>query len=201
MHQAVLIIGDREEAHRRVPEEDRSFGPDSLMYEYAGLGIDEVRQRKHEAILAPATRAHRSFVLIFQGATVEAQNAILKLLEEPVSTTRFYIVVPREDVLIGTVRSRLMKVDGEVHISTHEVFKTFQASSYAKRLDEISVRAKEKDVTWMRAVLEGAEVSASSSHAEDVLENLVRIRQYFESPGASKKMLLEELALTLPASK
>lgn len=199
MHHAILMTGQRAEALARIPEDDRTFSADALLYEFDRLGVDDVRRLKHEAVLSPVTRAYRSFVVAFDTATNEAQNAMLKLLEEPVATTRFYIVVPREDVLLATVRSRLMFVPSTHAVTTTTgVFAAFLATPYAERLVEVAARTKEKDAAWIGTLLAEAESWADTHANRAAMDDLIRIRQHIDRSGASKKMLLEELALTLP---
>jgi len=73
----------------------------------------------------------------------------------------------------------------------------FLESPYRVRLEEIAKRMKEKDTGWAKRLLDGIEVWAHVEHRSDILEEILLVRKYARSPGASLKMLLEHLALSL----
>jgi hypothetical protein len=165
-----------------------------------------VRALRADALVKPLEAPIRTFVLVARDWPSEAQNALLKLLEEPPSSAEFILVVPRVDVLLPTVRSRvLLSTRSELAVSAPEVspvFQTFLASSYAVRLECIASWAKDKAITDMEHVLRGAEEYAHAralSHPA-VLGSVIAVRGHFSQSGAARKMLLEEIALTLPVT-
>ncbi len=166
------------------------------------LLIGEARQLIRDAATMPVSEAHRTFVVVARDLQIEAQNALLKLFEEPPVTTRFVLIVPRLDVLLPTLRSRVHLVSG--HDSEARVenshFETFLRASYAERMAFIADYAKDKDTHAMESIVRGAELYAAvdvQQHAK-LLTTILIIRDYFGFPGASRKMLLESLALSLP---
>lgn len=163
------------------------------------LGIADARLLADRAGLRPVERATRDFVIQFKSATSEAQNALLKLLEEPASLVCFHVVVPREDILLPTVRSRLLSVSVTAAPEESVAFAEFITLAKGEQLAEISTRAKSKDMAWMEEIARGAEmhVANNSKVDEAALKAIVLIRQYLGSRGASNKMLLEELTLSL----
>ena len=198
MHHAYLLVGAFEDSLTGIPAEDREQGPDVLFSMHERFGIDEARALKHEATLRPVARPYRTFVLSLQGITVEAQNGLLKLFEEPHETIRFYILVPTEDLLIPTLRSRLMLIGGERRpFEVSEEAKRFLESSYRDRLTEIAERTKEADTVWSTSLLDGIEVWAEKKGDREALEAVLFVRKYAARRGASKKILFEHLALSL----
>ena len=163
------------------------------------LTIDVARALRTEAQTKPVAGDERSFVVHFQHATHEAQNALLKLLEEPPSYARFYILVPHESVLIPTVRSRL--IDGAKdtpQFDTHDAT-AFLACSYGERIELIAQKHKQKDTAWMERVVRGVDAIKRSKDSYTACE---RSAVHFANVhiglrGASRKMILEHLALTL----
>jgi DNA polymerase III delta prime subunit len=131
----------------------------------------------------------------------EAQHALLKILEEPPAHVQFFIVVPRADALLPTVLSRVQinRSTADTEVDSVEMH-AFLHMSYKERLECIAKKVKDKDNSWISAIVAGAEIFASQSSREDPqLANMVlMIRRYIAFPGASKKMLLEGLALQLP---
>jgi DNA polymerase III delta prime subunit len=130
----------------------------------------------------------------------QAQNALLKILEEPPEHVRIALIVPTRDTLIPTVLSRLYVVTPTRSEPTNEVFETFRTQSCAARLEEISERTKQKDVSWIDAVFRGAALYAHQNvvkqpHIARTVANAVAL--YAEGTTATK-MLLEDIALSLP---
>ncbi|GAB4229247.1 MAG: DNA polymerase III subunit delta' [Acidobacteriota bacterium] len=84
--------------------------PDLLCFpqgEGASLGIDEMRTLRREAQFRPFEGKNRFFIV--DGAerlTVEAQNCLLKTLEEPPPTSHIVLVTATPEALLPTIRSR-----------------------------------------------------------------------------------------------
>jgi DNA polymerase-3 subunit delta' len=75
--------------------------------EKASIKIDPVRQVLRRAGYRPFDGRHR--VIVIDGAEaleVAAQQALLKMLEEPPAATSFVLITPHPDVLLPTIRSR-----------------------------------------------------------------------------------------------
>jgi hypothetical protein len=76
------------------------------------ITIEQVRQLNHTLSLSPYY-ADGTRMVVVDGAhalTMEAQNALLKLIEEPPPRTRFVLVAERLEALAPTVRSRLAAI-------------------------------------------------------------------------------------------
>lgn len=161
------------------------------------FSINDVRELQERAQRLPVVRATYDFVVTFSSATVEAQNALLKMLEEPPVSTVIHIVVPREEVLLPTVHSRLQLVESvEVDVEQAE-FSSFLELTHGERIILIAEKAKAKDTAWMEMVLTGAELHTRTG-APALQQSILLVRQSFNTRGASNKMLLEEIALALP---
>jgi DNA polymerase-3 subunit delta' len=76
------------------------------------ISIEQVRQLNHTLSLSPYY-ADGVRMVVVDGAhllTMEAQNALLKVIEEPPPRTRFILVAERLEALAPTVRSRLAAI-------------------------------------------------------------------------------------------
>lgn len=159
------------------------------------FGIDEARQLKEESARRPLKEAVLSFVVVTQDLTLEAQNALLKLLEETPADTAFYLIIPRESLLIPTLRSRFIEASSEKASVTGA--SVFLGLSYADRLEWVGNMAKKDPAQLSQLVTElgrlPAEKLPGTSRA-----SLLLTSQYVYNRGASRKMLIEELALSLP---
>ncbi|MAZ30153.1 hypothetical protein CL655_02620 [bacterium] len=153
-------------------------------------GINESRALAAAASTRPVAGAWRTFVVQAETLTHEAQNALLKLLEDPPDTARFCVVVPGPDRLIETVRSRLQVAHTETAVAA-ESWQTLTTLPLAEQLAEIATRAKAKDTAWQQAVLNAAVHDQSLPAA-----TRLTIDTHTRRRGASRKMLLEDLVLT-----
>ena len=80
------------------------------------IGIDAIRRVKNFSILTPLA-GRGNFILIdnAEQLTEEAQNAFLKLLEEPSARTTFLLVTQDPTTLLPTITSRCQVVNFQLH--------------------------------------------------------------------------------------
>ncbi|EAI1568307.1 DNA polymerase III subunit delta', partial [Campylobacter jejuni] len=78
--------------------------------------LDDARAVEKESYIAETEE--KIIVLMADSYRIEAQNFLLKLLEEPPKNIKFLIVVPSKNLLLPTIKSRLIcekrKVEKEV---------------------------------------------------------------------------------------
>lgn len=197
MHHANLVIGNREWCLSCLPEEVRVPSIDVRHLVYERMSIADVRALIQEASLMPVEAPVRSFVIQTQQILGEAQNALLKLFEEPSAYVVFYLVLPNDDMLLPTLRSRLMVYAIEGDHDDSGVCATFLALSYAERLDLIAKMIKAEDAEWVSLLVKGLSVHAHTSQNQEILRDVLMLEKYIYTNGASKKMLLEHIALTV----
>jgi DNA polymerase III delta prime subunit len=162
------------------------------------MGIDDVRALIKEAYLMPLVGTKRVFLLAYSSFTEEAQNALLKLLEEPPTTARFYVITERADVLLPTLRSRLTVEEIKEQQPLRDIFEAFLALSPGLRIKEIGVRAEKKDDEWLLTLMKGFEEWAHEKKDRAFMRTFLDLQSLYHTQGASKKMILEHLALLLP---
>ncbi|MBX2866932.1 hypothetical protein KTR10_03185 [Candidatus Kaiserbacteria bacterium] len=196
-HHATLYIGSFDTICNQLPEEVRVPGSDVRHIVCDRLTIDDARNLITEASQRPVEKETRSFVLSFFDATTEAQNALLKTLEEPAETSVFYVIVPRREVLMPTVQSRLMIIDTEMQEGSSVYAQEFFKKSYKEKTSLIAEKAKEHDAKWIEDLLASTEQWASETRNESLLRAVLFVRKYIGAPGASRKMLLEYLMLAV----
>lgn len=102
-----------------------------------GLGVDEVRELQQYAFQSADVR-ERKIVLSAPGISHQAQNALLKVMEEASDGTYFFLCLPQGTDVLGTLLSRcyiISRSDAGL-ISGHqsEDFATFIAASAKERL-------------------------------------------------------------------
>jgi hypothetical protein len=202
----------------------KSGNPDVHEQTWQKFGIDDARALAQSASLK-STGGHALFVLGLGSITTEAQQALLKLFEEPQAGTTFVVLVPH-GVLLPTVRSRFATYPEKIELagsSTGQPMaaeaKEFLSWSYKQRSDWITGFLKKDDDTvreQTRNFLNALEqllyvrfstISPSETESESArdiregLQDLGHFRQYLADRSPSLKMILEHFAATLPATK
>lgn len=170
------------------------------VFHYDQIGIDEIRALTVEAHRKPAVAdSGKQIVVTAKKISLEAQQAALKILEEPPASVRITIVLPVGTQLLSTVLSRV-----QTHVvdqtSDTSCFDDWRSTSYADRLGVIEEKLKTKDIEWMQSFKHGLQQHLKQSHGYSsiVLKQLDFVVNEFLTRGASNKMVLEHLALSLP---
>lgn len=166
------------------------------------FGIDDARELVRKAYNRPVEAIEQVLVVRTNFVTLEAQNALLKVLEEPPQSTRFIFVLPRGFEVLSTLISRFSEEFSGEDISSLEsnvVFNTFLSESYQERLASIDQAIKKKDVLWQQLVKQGlVQYIKESDNIAGCLRELEYVVRILLTRGASNKMLFEHIALTLP---
>lgn len=186
-------------AAARVPE---AYAAPSLDVEHVACGqfaIDDARALARRAAGKAVAGEERTFVIACSAMTIEAQNALLKLFEDPPARARFILIVPSESVVIETLRSRFVEVRREGEADTGDAA-SFLRSSYAERLAAIAALHTRKDTNGMEALARDVARELVSQGVRDALPVAAFVESRIRIKGGSRKMLLEHLALSLPTS-
>lgn len=196
-HHAVLLS-----AEFPLEFEEVSITP-QLEYRQPQFGIDMVRTLIQAAHLRPGSGESEQVILVAtEFITEEAQQALLKIIEEPPISTKFVFVLPSGYTLLPTLESRFERRDSEQSGVDSSVFQTFLRSGYSERLSAIEESTKKKDLVWQANIKRGLLGHLLAHHAKlsnEVLIELEYVARTLLTRGASNKFLLEHLALTLPA--
>ncbi len=191
-HAQLIIANSLESAS--LPEELKSETADTRHLLVDNFGIDEARWLVRESAKKALGTGLHQFIIVTKGLTIEAQNALLKLFEEPPENTVFFLVIPHQSILIPTLRSRLIITGNSVPQS--EVTAPFLEQSLKERIDTIAKLAKDDPQSLGRIVRDIGEQHLSEL-SPDAKRSLLLCEKYVYNRGASRKMLMEELALSL----
>jgi DNA polymerase III delta prime subunit len=184
--------------------------PDLSVETYQTFGIDDARRLRERAALRPAQGKSRTFVIAMSGITAEAQNALLKTLEEPAGNALFIIVHPAPETLLPTLRSRaqLLAVPYMGQPQGNLDAKEFLNALSQERLDMLKPLLEKgdddkRDLGQILAFLAALERElAAATHIDRAgIEAVYRARSFLADRGALVKPLLEQLALLLAHSK
>lgn len=111
----ILITGEMEERSREIEESLRPLRCVTFMR-------DDFKIEDAKEVIAEAYRSEENTKTLILGAksfTVPAQNALLKILEEPPRNIVFILMAPNKSTFLPTVRSRL-SLTQEHHQIIHE---------------------------------------------------------------------------------
>ncbi len=218
----LALLGELTANGRKLFNFGGEHNPDVQVREFEKFGIDD-SQALRDLASFKSTSGRALFVIGIGTITSEAQQALLKLFEEPQAGVMFVLLVPH-GVLLPTLRSRLMaypesplpavqKVLGSPSGSAQPDFVALQAAdflkaSYKTRSTSITALLKDDEGAKerVRALLAGLETqlhgaltkSKGAKEYREALEDIAKVRSYVADRSPSLKMLLEHLAATLP---
>jgi hypothetical protein len=162
------------------------------------LSISDARELIVDAYRLPLEGSMRVFVVMAREIAIEAQHALLKILEEPPKTTRFYFVLPKTARLLDTVRSRFFEVAvPSITDRTSEAWEDFLRAPLGEKMTQIAQMTKEKNTQWIEMLLRNTEAYAHTKKDKTLMEAVVFVRERLPIRGSSAKMLLEHLVLLL----
>lgn len=177
-----------------LKEEFKTENADTKHIVTDSFGVDDARKLTLNASRRAWGGNEHHFVIAAKSMTVEAQNALLKLFEEPPTATVFHLIVPRESMLLSTLRSRLIKVDSDRKIDRSA--SEFLKLSLKEQLEEAANLAKDEPEA-IGPLVEAIGGSERGKLSDDARASLLGVTKYVYNRGASRKMLLEELVLSL----
>lgn len=169
-------------------------------YRLPAVQIDDVRGIIARAYRLPTEAPRQLIVIETPNFTHEAQQALLKILEEPPATTRFCLLVAPETKLLPTVLSRCQFMDAPALAATSPLsplVEEFLRAAIPERLSLIASAHKDKNEEYFTVLQAGVwtKVARRDVVATSALESALR---QLGQRGAAKKMLWEELAFRLP---
>lgn len=196
MHHANVLYGSIEWAKELLHDKYNHDIQPTMFRSFSRMTIADAHALMRESLLTPHDASHTIHVVHALQIMREAQNALLKMLEESKSV-QFVFVIPNPTLLLQTVRSRLLVLGiEESHIVAPPEWDTFFGLAVSARLKMIQERLKAEDSKWIISILEGYAL-----HTRDVRDSLglktaMQFLEYQKYPGASAKMMLEYVALS-----
>ncbi len=168
--------------------------------EVGTFGIDDVRALTASAYSTPVSGDKKLIVVLCREITIEAEQALLKILEEPPQTTVFLFMLPLGAYLLPTLLSRFYRLSSSCENEIPIAFAEFKSMKVADRISTIVKKLDNKDQEWVQEIKAGLlsylDTNQDKARGEE-LSALMFVADYLQTRGASNKQLLEELALTL----
>lgn len=185
--------------------------PDVWVGDHVSFSVDDARALKERAQGKPVACARRIFVVSAAHYTPEAQNALLKTLEEAPAHSMYFLVCPSVERLLPTLRSRMhtLQIEGVAQVGV-EAAREFLQSDVATRLDTVKTLAErdesdERKLHTIAELLSGIERALSAEvekkSVREGLSAVYRAKRVVSDPGAALKPLLEQMAILVPQKK
>lgn len=188
--------------------------PDVVVLRYGLLSVEDARSIFDIAAQAPVVGETRVIIIVASRAYHEAQNALLKLFEEPPKGTVLFLILPSIGGLLPTLRSRVqvLKTAGSTEPGAEipEVAEKFLDVTKEKRSAMIKKLASGKDEDERRAnrdeaiaIINGVEQAAHAAWKKDpsltaLLSDIETLRGHLYDRSAPVRMILEHVSLVLP---
>ncbi len=206
-HHFYIIEGDTDENHTQLQSylvEDQNLtltsNPDVYMVDYQSLGIDEARLLKDFFTTRTFGEGIRIAIVKTSAITREAQNAMLKLTEEPAANSRIFFLIPHIGLLIHTLRSRGYYI-ASAKTNSDKLGKEFIKKSIPDRLVYVQKITTKKDRAQAVELIDSLVAWGRVEGNAASMKEIYMARSYIEDTSSSIKLLLEHLSLILPISK
>ncbi|MDB5244512.1 MAG: polymerase subunit delta, polymerase subunit delta protein [Parcubacteria group bacterium] len=186
--------------------------PDVVVVRHGLLSVEDSRKVGDLANGAPFAGETKVVIVSASRAYHEAQNALLKLFEEPPQGTYLFLVMPSLGGLLPTLRSRVQELShGESsRPRIPEIAEQFLKATKEKRSALIKKLTSGKDEDARRenreeaiALLNGIEAVAYKAKKRDsaavaLLSDIAILRTHLYDRSAPVKMILEHISLVIP---
>ncbi len=210
-HHAILLTHtDRKNLATTLWKELQSQSLAHRFFDTTVLDIETAR-----AIISWAKSSYdtdRVGLISFHTIGVPAQNALLKILEEPNEKTRFILVTSNKENLIETVLSRVLHHTSNSDTTknnSHEAIEFVSTSptlrmklsfvtSLLSKTDEEDRKDREAVRTF---ILSLAEYYSTKKDYVRYVPEILEVASFASDPSSSGKALLEYLSLLLPQIK
>lgn len=189
--------------------------PDIFYQKYEALTIEDSREIKFWHSQRAMDDSKKFCIIATKFINSEAEQALLKIIEEPKTNTHFFIIIPDINLLKDTIISRVHQIKTEKFIEEDqkEFVNNFISLPIKERLEKILLIIKEHKDQESSAPLRDYIISFINE-LEDIfynkfkndkknikinfiLEELQKCRYYLSKSGSSAKMILEHLALVI----
>ena len=182
------------------------------VYEKA-MGIEDVRSIQKKILLKPFRGKTKAVVLeAYEDITAEAQNALLKVLEEPPNNTIIIISVSKKELLLATVLSRCKIIelkDSNLTLSHDEntqylsilLSLSEKGIGYKLKLAQDIAKNKDESLLWLEKMSVFVRQKLIENCNDPKYSNLLRLIQEthknIKSTNVNKRVALENLFLNL----
>lgn len=225
LHHAYLIEGAREEVVSEISAfcnniNIKTFGnPDFIHISIDNFKINEAFDLRAMSKNKSFSSEKKIFLICVNSISTDAQNVLLKMFEEPIENTHFFLIVPDANSLLKTLVSRFYLISVRQGLTEDikeiEKFITLPLKSRIDFIKELLAESEEEDSegneiialdsTRSKALkfLNALESVLHEKMSKGVLdtsffEHIFKVREFLRMPGSSTKSLMESVALIIP---
>lgn len=184
------------------------------------LGIEIIKKLQEKIFLKPFKGNDKAIIISQAGLlTIPAQNALLKLLEEPPAHTFIFLLSPTQEVFLPTIISRCQLIDikataqafsDDEKKKVQQEFKSWAHQSPGDALKQAEIIAKDKDKalqTLEKFIAIGESVlNDNIENRMDMLEMAFTLKQLqktyttLKATNTNSRLALENLFLSFSAN-
>ncbi len=214
-HHAILVEGEPtltlDVIKNQLVEEGLIIqnNPDLIFLSFTKFGIEESRMIIEMANGAPVQESKKRIIFVFNTITDQAQNALLKIMEDPSPQIGFVMVTHSANGMLPTLRSRIQIISAQNSEKAEtESIEEFINMSIGERIQEIEKMVKDYKDTSDKQSIKNFLLSLhyffeNKLKRENDLKNVSILRvtskalNYLEDKSSSVKILLESVAIVL----
>ena len=170
------------------------------------IGIEDIRDLQKKLFLKPLKSPTKASIIDTQnGLTTEAQNAMLKILEEPPKDTTIILLVPQKEMVLPTILSRCKIIEIQENLNLTQIESTqylnilvsLSQRSVGERLKLASDIAKTENeiFSWLEKMI----ITAHQNPLQysNVLKSFQKTYRLLKTTTVNKRFALENLFLNL----
>lgn len=207
-HHAYFLIGESEETADKLKSFlDKTVGVkvsgsvDFWHGKYKTLSIDDARQIAESQGRKDFGGERKFYVIEADFITEEAQNSLLKVLEEPTIGTHFFIISP-QDILLPTLRSRVQVILNKSESENSKSILNLKLKDRLALVKEITEGISDEEKTKQDAItmlnnIEAELYKIGTSKNPKALKVCEEARLSLYDRGAPVKIILENLMLNV----
>ncbi len=226
LHHAYLIEGEKEKILPEIFDflEEINIkiagNPDFYHITIDNFKIDEAFDLRAMSSDRGFSPSKKIFLLCVNTISLDAQNVLLKMFEEPILNTHFFLIVPDSNALLKTLVSRFYSVSARATLAEEaKNAEKFIAMSLRERIEYLKILLAEPE----EEDEEGSEIVVTDSARSKALqflnalelvlhriflsktvfdtrffEHFFRVRESLRMPGSATKTLMESVVLLIP---
>ncbi len=226
LHHAYLIEGKREQVVSELVEFLKESGintvgsSDFININVDCFKIDDARNLKSYGAQKSFSTEKKIFIISINSFLLEAQNSLLKMFEEPIENTHFFLILPDASSLLKTFISRFYFISTKQDQSDERAQALkFIAMPIKNRIDfikELLAESEEEDSEGNEIValdstrakalkfLNALELTLHNKISKGIsdfsyFDHIFKVREFLRMPGSSAKSLMESVALIVPS--
>ena len=209
-HNSHIVVGDQETVlafltptlSKLIPAHLWASHPDVWQASFEQFKVDDSRLLKNRVLQRPFAGEVKIFLLQMEVITPEAQNALLKVLEEPQGDAYIFLIVRQAEIFLETVKSRCVIIYPSQTKDDEQVIKQaqdFLTATLVKRINFINDLHTKKELTkaFFITFFLALKSEAMKQNRLASAKVFIEIEKHLYDKSFLPKLALEYLAVSL----